>query len=182
MDFSICLDCCGNVPVDNLLFEIEVSNETLLLKEKNLSIQSFKFPKPPEPPKGKWASKMFPEILQSFVGPNNSYLNNFPLPILPHQATKRDKYSFYWYNSTDSSNKWQFQCDEFRHNKKESFNYWLELPIENKIEKLYIKINASGSNMPKPFNKIFNINLKYEEINQYEKILARINKREIDGI
>jgi hypothetical protein len=153
----------GNVPAENLLVEFGTKGAILIeppdIEKNRKGKQEYnRLPQPPKPPKGEWIHRL----------DLRSELDTFQLSRQFLDATsggsmvraippRRDRNAFYWKTPRPLaySDKWAFECDEFRHQVHvESFDVPVYLPREESSQRSAIACTITAKNLPRPVEVI----------------------------
>ncbi len=165
----------GAVPAENLVVEFESVGGFVFMqteqKEDILGKTNHEIPKPPSPPEGKWITKRSP-IMDMLNGPGSSLSairsvdTHFPeLHDLHIHNKNRDRHRFYWKQGKQKvfSNKWIFECEEFRHKvEREVFELTIYVPSEE-ITNGGINCLVTAKNLPVPYEKFIPISVNYSQ-------------------
>ncbi|MEM6454329.1 MAG: hypothetical protein AAF772_04470, partial [Acidobacteriota bacterium] len=156
----------GKAPAENTIVEIEALGGFFLIRESNALLEieyprKSKPPKPPLPPQMKGPYQSL--ALSNQRGPDYS-LGDYILPH-QHQVLQReeiDRYLFYWWSGKNDfhSRKWEFECQDFRHNSAEEiFKVHLFIPSSFRKQRAAIRFRITASNLTEATEEIFPISV-----------------------
>jgi hypothetical protein len=176
--FAFIVDNKGSVPAENIVVEFETCGGILFEPSRGSSrdkenVEELALPAPPKPPNGTWVRK--PRItafssapslsialataaardasLSPFLRSTLGLLSDYAVPRLPVIPPPRDRNKFYWKNGKPSkyTNKWTFECAEFRHQvHSEHFSLPLFIGGKDTSDKGAITCTISARNLPEP--------------------------------
>ena len=163
---------------EGLLLTVHAKGGPLLAKPE---IPDIAFPKPPEPPRGRYSTSAFGNLApRSDSLWNIAALGAYREPRLPSELIQRsDPYDFYKAGGDDSEpNKtWKFECKQFRHGgHREVAEISLIIPAGEITPNPVVEIVVFAKNLSEPIIAHLPIRISYKEMDTVGTARAMLRK------